>query len=138
MQTDRPGTGLSSRCTPDKCNPFLHRLWFEDQLRRDWNTLVAEVAGRDPRVRTIPIDDVFCRDDAVPCDDTLPMTGGPTAMAAAWTPATPAAAVPRTRSTIEGVDVTTLARPDGSHFSPEAMPAVSAALLDRVAAAVQH
>lgn len=168
--TDRPGIGLASRCTPDRCDPFLHRLWYDDELRRTWNTLVTEVAADDPRIETIALDDVFCRDDAVPCDDRLPLDASglprdhtpPGAGAAAAAPSsapgstpgsgiTPASrgsvssgrppaaahAVPRTRSRVDAAELTGLARPDGSHFSPEAAPAVCTALLDRVAAAVR-
>ena len=59
---------------------------------------------------TITMDDVYCRDDASPCDDRLPI-GEPSSGDAP------------------------LARPDGQHFSDEALPTVADALLDRVAAA---
>lgn len=124
--TDRPGVGLASRCTPQKCHPFLHRLWYEDALRRRWNDLVTEVAARDTRIRVVTVDDVYCRDGAVPCDDRLPVVG---------TGVSPA--VPETRPTLPHPDVTTLARPDGSHFSPEAAPAVASAVLDRALAAAR-
>lgn len=107
---DRSGIGMDTRCTPSACDPLLRRLRDDSALRATWNDLVRATAARDRRVRVISMDDVYCRDGADPCDDRLPI-GGPT---------TPGAL---------------LARPDGSHFAPEAMPAVAAALLDRVAAA---
>ncbi|GAB47857.1 acyltransferase family protein [Mobilicoccus pelagius] len=125
--TDRPGVGLASRCTPGRCDPFLHRLWFEDDLRRRWNDLVTEVAARDARIRVVGIDDVYCRDAAVPCDDRLP-TGPPV----------PAPETPQVHPTLPAPVTTLLARPDGSHFSPAAAPAVAGPLLDRAAAAARR
>lgn len=105
---DRVGVGIDSRCTAQKCDPLLRRLRDDAMLRAGWNDRVRALAQRDPRVSVITMDDVYCRDGASPCDDRLPI-GGPT----------PA----------DGE----LARPDGSHFAPAAMPAVADALLDRVA-----
>ena len=69
--------GAAPRCTPESCHPFLHRLWYQDDLRRTWNDIVREPAEDDPRVRTIAIDDAICHDDAVPCDDPLPLPSSP-------------------------------------------------------------
>lgn len=69
VETDRPGVGMSSRCTPTDCHPFLRRLVEQDEIRQQWNSLVRTVVAGDPRTRVIRIDDVYCRDQAVPCDD---------------------------------------------------------------------
>lgn len=122
VQTDRPGIGLASRCTDDKCHPFIRRLWHEDRLRATWNAILTETATRDPRVRTVAIDDAFCRDTASPCNDALPLPGEGQAAAAAPT-ATPTKG--------------RLARPDGSHFDPVVAPTVARVLLDRITAAVR-
>ena len=103
VRTDRPGIGMYSRCTDSDCHSFLRRLLDQDDLRVAWNDYLTAFAKRNPSAHVISIDDAFCHDDAVPCDDSL----------ADGTPA----------------------RPDGSHFSEEAMPEVAAALLDRVIAA---
>nr|WP_157551489.1 acyltransferase family protein [Kineosphaera limosa] len=110
---DRVGTGMDSRCTPQECDPLLRRLRDDAALRQAWNDRMHALAATDPRVSVITMDDVYCRDDASPCDDRLPV-GAP--------------------ATADGG----VARPDGSHFSPAAMPAVAAALLDRAAAATAH
>lgn len=127
VQTDRPGIGLGTRCSPAKCHPFLQRLWHEDRLRREWNRIVTDVAAHDPRVRTMVIDDVYCRDADVPCDDRLPVSPGATR---------PAVTDPTPRPTVTTVRGEDLARPDGSHFSADAAPVVAAALLDRATATV--
>ncbi|MDO5626940.1 MAG: acyltransferase family protein [Mobilicoccus sp.] len=126
VQTDRPGIGLHSRCTPERCHPFLDRLWHRDDLRVEWNAILAEVAEHDRRVETLTIDDVFCRDEATPCDDHLDSasaaSSGPSGLRTPATDASP------------GIDYATLARPDGSHFSDAAAPRVATSLLDRVQA----
>lgn len=125
VETDRPGAGLATRCTPESCHPFLHRLWYQDDLRRTWNDIVRETAEDDPRVRTIAIDDAICHDDAVPCDDRLPLPSspgaGPSPAEAASTPGSSPG----------------FARPDGSHFAPEVAPQIAKILLDRVTTATQ-
>ena len=63
----------------------------------------------DPRVRLIRVDDVFCRDEASPCDDRLPLNTGE-----GFAPATDQPA-----------------RSDGSHFVPEAAGAVTDVTLRR-------
>ena len=69
--TDRPGTRIRDRCTPGECHPFLRRLADRDELRRAWNQLLADEAARTPGVSYIEIDDVYCRDAASPCVDTV-------------------------------------------------------------------
>ncbi|MDO5535817.1 MAG: hypothetical protein Q4F65_14355, partial [Propionibacteriaceae bacterium] len=139
VQTDRPGIGLTTRCTPEHCHEFLQRLWHRDDLRIRWNAILTEVAEADPRVETITIDDVYCRDEGVPCDDHLD-TVSLEVSAAARGPATvnDTAGGPVSGTTIGPVDEETLARPDGSHFSDAAIPRVATSLLDRVTAATGH
>jgi len=72
VKTDRPGKGMASRCSPSACPEFLRRLVDQDALRVTWNRLVDQEAARDPRIRVISIDDVYCKDNAEPCDDKLP------------------------------------------------------------------
>lgn len=136
--TDRPGVGLASRCAPGACHPFLHRLWYEDELRRQWNDLVVQAAARDTRIHVVSADDLYCRDDAVPCDDRLPVVGAGGAAAGGPGGSAATTSVPRTRTEVPVPEVTTLARPDGSHFSPQAAPAVAGAVLDRTLAAARR
>ncbi|MDO5698276.1 MAG: acyltransferase family protein [Dermatophilus congolensis] len=119
VEMDRPGIGIDTRCTPEDCPEFLHRLRNRDDLRQDWNKHLHAYAATDPRVQVITMDTLFCRDDASPCDDHLPSradTSVPFAEAA-------------------GND---LARPDGSHFSEAGAATVSSALLDRVLALTKN
>ncbi|MEL4359221.1 MULTISPECIES: acyltransferase family protein [unclassified Luteococcus] len=112
VQTEPPGVGMLSRCTPEDCHPFLRRMVEQDELRVHWNKLITERARRDDRIRTISMDDVACRKLTEPtptgfgsdlCDDT-----------------------------VEGEK---LARPDGSHWDTELVGSeVSNALLDRALA----
>lgn len=67
VETDRPGVGLDSRCTPRDCHPFLRRLRDDDALRVRWNQILRD--QRSARVSTVPIDDVYCHDARTPCDD---------------------------------------------------------------------
>ncbi|WP_409484168.1 acyltransferase family protein [Arsenicicoccus dermatophilus] len=71
VQTDRVGVGIRSRCTPQRCHPFLDRLVHHDELRHTWNDLVADVVNQDRRTRQIAIDDVYCHDAKAPCDDRV-------------------------------------------------------------------
>lgn len=114
VETDRIGVGLGSRCTPGSCDPFLVRLRDKNDLREKWNEILRERAQSDPRVDVISMDDLYCRDEVNPCDDRLPI------------------AAHGEHSAPNGAGV---ARPDGSHFSKAAMPAVADELLDRALAA---
>lgn len=114
VETDRVGVGLGSRCTAAACDPFLVRLRDENELREKWNAILRERAQADPRVDVISMDDLYCRDETNPCDDRLPIADQ------GVHPAPNGAGV---------------ARPDGSHFSQEAMPAIADGLLDRALAA---
>lgn len=72
VKTDRPGQGMATRCTPSACAPILRRLIDEDGIRVAWNKILDEEAARDPRIRVIAIDDVYCKDAAEPCNDKQP------------------------------------------------------------------
>jgi peptidoglycan/LPS O-acetylase OafA/YrhL len=71
VKIDRPGQGIATRCTPAACPPILKRLVSEDGIRVAWNKILVEEAARDPRVRVIGIDDVYCKGTAEPCNDKL-------------------------------------------------------------------
>jgi len=72
VRMDRPGQGMATRCTPAACAPVLRRLVDRDGLRVTWNTILDQEAARDPRIRVITIEDVYCKDAAEPCNDKLP------------------------------------------------------------------
>lgn len=69
VATDRPGVGMSNRCTPQSCNPFLRRMVDEDHYRERWNEVLRSAAAGNPRVRVVEIDDAYCHDGTTPCDD---------------------------------------------------------------------
>jgi hypothetical protein len=71
VKIDRPGAGIATRCTPAACPPILRRLIDQDGVRVTWNKMLDQEAARDPRVRVIGIDDVYCKNAAEPCDDKL-------------------------------------------------------------------
>ena len=125
VETDRPGIGMDSRCTPSKCHWFLRRLIDDDWIRVRWNRLEHQVASEVPGVAVIPIDDVYCHDG-----DAEPLAAGPSTRPS---PDRNAGAVPCDDRLPSGKP----ARPDGTHFAPEAGPLVTKALLDRTAAALQ-
>jgi len=72
IRTDRPGQGITARCSPSSCPPALSRLVYEDGLRVTWNKILDRQAAIDPRIRVITIEDVYCKDAAEPCNDKLP------------------------------------------------------------------
>jgi peptidoglycan/LPS O-acetylase OafA/YrhL len=70
VQVERSGLGMSTRCTPVKCGPFLKRLIDATAAQDTWNAFLAShTAGS---VRSIGIEDLVCHDAASPCNDTLP------------------------------------------------------------------
>lgn len=69
VATDRPGVGMSSRCTPQRCNPFQRRMVDEDHYRVRWNEILRSAAASNPQVRVVEIDDIYCHDGTTPCDD---------------------------------------------------------------------
>lgn len=113
VETDRIGDGIDTRCSPQKCDPFLDRLRNHDDIREEWNRILRAEAATDPRVSVIGVDDLYCRDSGNPCDDSTPIRTDPD------NPFSPA-------------DGAGYARPDGAHFSKATMPAMAADLLDRV------
>ena len=115
VEVDRVGAGIDSRCSPQDCDPLLARLRNDDAVRVAWNRILAERAASDDRVRLVTMDSLYCRNGTNPCDDRLPIRTS--------------TAQPFATATDE------LARPDGSNFANHAIPAVSGALLDRIATA---
>jgi hypothetical protein len=95
VQIERSGLGMATRCTPQKCGPFLHRLITATAAQDTWDSFLA--SHRTGRVRSISIEGLVCHDTASPCNDRLP----------------------------DG----TLARPDGTHYSAEAAPAIAEAVI---------
>lgn len=78
-QTERPGTGMLSRCTEEDCHPLLDLMTHHDEYRRRWNQLVVDLAATDERVKTFRMDPVLCKDPEpeapLPpalCDDSRP------------------------------------------------------------------
>jgi peptidoglycan/LPS O-acetylase OafA/YrhL len=72
IEQDRPGKGMLARCTKASCLPFLRQLLdhHDDWVAR-WNAMVRRRAREDSRITVTNIDDVFCHDHAVPCDDSV-------------------------------------------------------------------
>lgn len=71
VETDRVGTGVLAQCTDDNCHWFLDRLANHDEHRQRWNQMLRDHAATSDQLRTIVVDDIYCTDDAVPCDDTV-------------------------------------------------------------------
>ncbi|MBB1483709.1 acyltransferase [Tessaracoccus sp. MC1865] len=78
-QTERPGTGMLSRCTEDECHPLLDLMVNHDEYRRRWNDIVVDLAQRDDRVETFRMDPLLCKDPEPEsadgpalCDDSRP------------------------------------------------------------------
>ena len=101
VQIERSGLGMSTRCTPSKCGPFLERLIKATTAQDTWNAFLA--SHTSGAVRSISIQSLVCKDTASPCNDRLP----------------------------DG----SLARPDGTHYSPAAAPLVAQTVIDRALAA---
>ena len=113
VEPEPPGRQVGAGCADTAtCLPFLVRLRDEDQVRQEWARVLQHKASQDPRVRLIRVDDVFCRDDASPCDDRLPLDNGE-----GFPPA-----------------IDQPARADGSHFVPEAEARVADVALRRTLA----
>jgi peptidoglycan/LPS O-acetylase OafA/YrhL len=69
VQVERSGLGMSTRCTPGNCGPFLRRLIDATAAQDTWNAFLAShTAGR---VRSIAIQGLVCHDAASPCNDRL-------------------------------------------------------------------
>jgi peptidoglycan/LPS O-acetylase OafA/YrhL len=91
-QTERPGLGMSTRCTAEGCHPLYDLMMNHDEYRRRWNDLVARVAESDDRVRTFRLDPLLCADPEPP--------------------------EPRSPSSCDDLVDGALLRPDGSHVEP--------------------
>lgn len=72
IEQDRPGKGMSARCPAVGCHFFLKQLMEHQDWAEQWNAMVRATAKVDPRITVVNIDDVFCHDHAVPCDDSTP------------------------------------------------------------------
>lgn len=70
VQIERSGLGMSTRCTPDKCGPFLERLINATAAQDTWNAFLA--SHTTGAVRSINIQSLVCHDAASPCNDRLP------------------------------------------------------------------
>ena len=101
VQIETTGGGVATRCTFDRCGPFVRRLVDRADLRTHWNGFLAR--SHRPGVRSISIERLVCRDRSSPCDDRLPD--------GSW------------------------ARPDGSHYGPEAASTIARAIITRSLAA---
>jgi peptidoglycan/LPS O-acetylase OafA/YrhL len=71
IEQDRPGQGLFSRCSAKSCHWFVRHLILGYDLAAEWNQMLHETAAADSRIRVISLDDVYCHDGGVPCDDKI-------------------------------------------------------------------
>ena len=70
VQIERSGLGMSTRCTPAKCGPFLKRLIHATAAQDTWNAFLA--SHTSGAVRSISIQKLVCKDAKSPCNDRLP------------------------------------------------------------------
>ena len=70
VQIERSGLGMSTRCTPAKCGPFLERLIHATAAQDTWNAFLA--SHTSGAVRSISIQKLVCKDAKSPCNDRLP------------------------------------------------------------------
>ena len=70
VQIERTGLGISTRCTPQACGPFLRRLIDATAAQDSWNAFLA--SHTTGAVRSISIQSLVCHDAASPCNDRLP------------------------------------------------------------------
>ena len=70
VQIERSGLGMSTRCTPAKCGPFLRRLIDATAAQDTWNAFLA--SHTSGAVRSISIQGLVCKDAGSPCNDRLP------------------------------------------------------------------
>jgi peptidoglycan/LPS O-acetylase OafA/YrhL len=69
VQVERSGLGMATRCTPEKCGPFLERLVKATAAQDTWNAFLASHTAGE--VRSISIQHLVCHDSASPCNDRL-------------------------------------------------------------------
>jgi hypothetical protein len=70
VQIERSGLGMSTRCTPTQCGPFLKRLIDATSAQDTWNAFLA--SHTQGSVRSISIQKLVCKDTRSPCNDRLP------------------------------------------------------------------
>jgi hypothetical protein len=70
VQIERSGLGMSTRCTPAHCGPFLRRLVDATAAQDAWNAVLA--SHTSGAVWSISIQRLVCHDAASPCNDRLP------------------------------------------------------------------
>ena len=70
VQIERSGLGISTRCTPSRCGPFLERLIKATAAQDTWNAFLA--SHTTGAVRSISIGSLVCHNTASPCNDRLP------------------------------------------------------------------
>ena len=70
VQVERSGLGMSTRCTPAQCGPFLYRLIHATAAQDTWNAFLA--SHKSGRVRSISIESLVCKNAKSPCNDRLP------------------------------------------------------------------
>lgn len=110
------GAKTAEGCRPDRrsepageCAAFLMRLRFDEDVRRGWVELLHAKAQTDRRLRLVTVADLFCRNDANPCDDRLPLA----------------------ENGAFGPPTSDPARVDGSHFAPEVRARIAGQVLSR-------
>ena len=69
VQIERSGLGMSTRCTPTKCGPFLKRLINATAAQDTWNAFLA--SHTSGAVRSISIQKLVCKNRKSPCNDRL-------------------------------------------------------------------
>ncbi len=70
VQIERSGLGISTRCAPSACGPFVYRLLHATGAQDVWNAFLA--SHKTGAVRSISIESLVCHTNASPCNDRLP------------------------------------------------------------------
>jgi hypothetical protein len=70
VEIERTGLGISTRCSPSHCGPFLARLVYDTAAQDVWNRFLA--SHTTGPVRAISIQTLVCHNTASPCNDRLP------------------------------------------------------------------
>jgi hypothetical protein len=69
VHIERSGLGVTTRCRPGNCGPFVRRLIEATGAQDTWNRFLA--SHTTGPVRSISIQNLVCHDAASPCDDRL-------------------------------------------------------------------
>ena len=71
--TEPPGNGIWTKCRPEKCGEWFHRMIDHyDDLTTPWNATMEDFAESHPDLaRFVSITDTVCRHDEAPCDDRV-------------------------------------------------------------------